>query len=191
MAVNFHLNKELTVVFNDAGCTVPALKMFVDSYIEDYVKYADDPDEDFYDIIEKAKKYAHSFGKLIKEGKSTIFAHHYADQFASSDGYYQLSELYCEKFAYAMEKAITQGLTEGAYRIANEYGEVICSGYIYSRYYNKYFGYLLGNPGLLSKLPITTTKKITRKELDDCFELLTEEELAEFVLDAVIAHEKK
>ncbi len=52
-------------------------------------------------IVEKAKTYSDTYNKLIKKGKSEIFAHLYADLLVDN-----FDEIYCEDYAIAYEQAI-------------------------------------------------------------------------------------
>jgi len=144
-------------------------------------------DYQFYgNIIETAKKYSKDYKRLIKEGKSPIYAHHYADRSAFCDD----TDLYCEKYAYAAERALSQGLNEVQARIiADEFGEYICNNHTIF-YCDKYFEYLMENVKYLSKFLNDLPNEITRGQMENLIVSLTEEQLADFVLDTVIAHKK-
>ena len=136
--------------------------------------------------FETAKKYSQCYRKLIEQRKSAVYAHYYADR--ATEDYADNS---CEKFAYAMEQALLQGLDESqAFFIADEFANEICNEHIYF-YASKYIKCLQKNAQYLSKYFDDITDEVTKGAFENYFSRLTEEQLEGYILDSVILYEKK
>lgn len=66
------------------------------------------------DVEERAANYTKIFKEEIASGKSEIYAHEYADNRVSSEGF---SEFYCEAYATYYEKSLNEGKSK-------EYAEI-------------------------------------------------------------------
>jgi len=137
--------------------------------------------------LENAKNYAKCYKRLVKEGKSEIYAHYYADW---ADEY---TSFFCENFAFAVEKALSQGLKESdAISIALDFGDVMCNGTIWFDYWRKYSKYLPENVQYLTKYFNDIPDKISIEIMERKYiPRLTEEEVADFILDTIIACKNK
>ena len=146
-------------------------------------RYAENP-------IEYSRRYTKCYRELVQQGKTTIYAHHYAQTAA----YCEYTELFCEKFAYAMEQMLSQGLREGqAFFIAQEFGQEVCNENVFF-YANKNIKYLQENKKYLSKFNKNIPNESTREDMQALIVSLivsrSEDKLADFVLDSIITHEK-
>jgi len=152
-------------------------RYFISIFTEGY--FPDNP-------IEFAKDYSRNYKRMIAKGKSSIYAHHYAD----AKGEY--TDEFCDKFAFAMERAIEQELNETqAFLIADEFAEILCNYHVSSYFVKKYM-YLPDKINNLSKyfknIPQGVT--VTKKGMMDDIDIFPEEQLEEFLLDFVITYEK-
>jgi hypothetical protein len=72
--------------------------------------------------IETAKIYSKIYKEQLANGKTEVYAHHYADLMA--DGNYD--EIYCEEYAFSYDKAISENKSnEYASVFANEYASAL------------------------------------------------------------------
>jgi len=174
-------NREIKIQSKAFGEDKHFERYFVSIFTDDYL--SEKP-------IEFAKNYSDCYKKLIEKGESEIYAHHYADQNASG----QYAELYCDKFAYAMEKMLAQGIHNGAYCIADDFATNICNDRILFSCMDENFEYLLENKKYLLNYFDDIPDNITREKMQDLICKLyeqSEEELADFVLDSIILNKKK
>ena len=136
--------------------------------------------------IKYARIYSQSYKQLLKEGKSEIYAHFYAEKFA----YCELVDEYCEQYAYAMERAISQGLEEWqAFDMADDFASEVVNGYLRSHAY-KHYEFLQENTKYLSKNIDDAPNEISKDHLQYYIHSLPEKKLADFLLDSIIIHRK-
>lgn len=73
--------------------------------------------------IETAQNYSIIFKEQVAKGKSEIYAHHYADLITDT---YDYNEIYCEEYAFAFDKAISENKDDGyARKYANKYASAL------------------------------------------------------------------
>ena len=86
--------------------------------------------------VEIARNYSKIYKQQIALGKSEVYSHYYAER----NAYNIYPELYCSKFAYAIEKAILKGFSRfNAIDIADSYANAIVNGwhYVYLHQFTK------------------------------------------------------
>jgi hypothetical protein len=72
--------------------------------------------------IETAQNYSRIYKEKIANGKSEIYAHHYADLIADGDYH----EIYCEEYAFAFDKTISANKSEEyAREFADKYASAL------------------------------------------------------------------
>ncbi|MFV0270600.1 MAG: hypothetical protein ACK5HZ_02800 [Macellibacteroides fermentans] len=85
---------------------------------------------------EVARNYSKIYKQQIALGKSEVYSHYYAER----NAYNIYPELYCSKFAYAIEQAILKGFSRfNAIDIADSYANAIVNGwhYVYLHQFTK------------------------------------------------------
>ena len=91
-----------------------------DEFFEKHYLYLYEIGRGWYNPLEIAFEYSRIYKQQIAEGKSEIFAHHYADLMAADE----YVEIYCEKYAYAYDKALSEGKSRVyAELFADKYGD--------------------------------------------------------------------
>lgn len=86
--------------------------------------------------VEIARNYSKIYKQQIALGKSEVYSHYYAER----NAYNIYPELYCSKFAYAIERAILKGFSRfNAIDIADSYANAIVNGwhYVYLHQFTK------------------------------------------------------
>ncbi len=91
-------------------------------FLCEYVGWCNTP------TVEIARNYSKIYKQQIALGKSEVYSHYYAERKA----YDIYPELYCSKFAYAIEQAILKGFSGfDAMDIADSYADAILNGWHY------------------------------------------------------------
>ncbi|WP_433835660.1 hypothetical protein [Flavobacterium anhuiense] len=100
-----------------------------DDFFEKYFISKFEKGCDYFNYAKRARKYSEIYKKKLTEGKSKIYAHQYADLIANEE----FSKIYCEEYAYAYDKAISEAKSEEyAVVFADQYGSALVD--IKSRY---------------------------------------------------------
>ncbi|MFE3866487.1 hypothetical protein ACFX5E_00190 [Flavobacterium sp. LS2P90] len=93
-----------------------------DEYFEKHYLYLFEVLDDVEGRIEKARFYSNSYKEQIALGKSEVYADKFADY--KADGGFH--EIYCEEYAFAYDKAITENKNiEYAREYAEKYGSAL------------------------------------------------------------------
>jgi hypothetical protein len=93
-----------------------------DEYFEKHFIFLFEEVADPVGRIESAKNYSRIYKEQLSKGKSEIYAHHYADLISYGD----YNEIYCEEYAFAFDKAISENKNENyAIVYADKYGSAL------------------------------------------------------------------
>ena len=91
-----------------------------DEFFEKHYLFLFEIGESWNNPLETAMEYSRIYKQQIAKGKSETFAHHYADLMSGNE----YVEIYCQKYAYAYDKALSEGKSkEYAELFAGMYGD--------------------------------------------------------------------